>query len=60
MKKLQRCAIPAKSKLFEILRGIDEQEIAKARSAEGSEVKREFQKGVTRIDDKTLADIIPD
>lgn len=60
MKAFKKTAVPRNSELFQILRGIDEEAVAKARDAEGSQVKRVFQKGVTKIDCDNIAQLVKD
>ena len=49
-KKQNKSKIPRDSKLFTILRGIDEQEIAAARKMQGFEQTRRIERGVTKIE----------
>lgn len=50
MFKKKNAKIPRGSKLFTILRGIDEEEVAKARKMQGFEQSRKFESGVTKIE----------
>ena len=50
--------IPRDSKLFTILRGIDEQEIAKARKMQGFDQIIKKESGVTKIETVKLKDQI--
>lgn len=48
--KKRKNAIPRNSKLFSILRGIDEQEIAAARKMEGFDQCIKMESGVTKVE----------
>ena len=48
--KKQKGAIPRNSKLFTILRGIDEKEIADARKMQGFDQNIKVEKGVKKIE----------
>lgn len=50
MFKKKNARVPRNSKLFTILRGIDEQEIAEARKMQGFEQSRKVESGVTKIE----------
>lgn len=49
-KKKQKTAIPRNSKLFAILRGIDETEVAKARKMQGFDRCIKIDKKATKIE----------
>lgn len=50
LKKKQKTAIPRNSKLFTILRGIDEQEVAKARKMQGFDQSIKIETNATKIE----------
>lgn len=57
-KKKKSKKIPQNSKLYAILRGIDETEIAKARKMQGFDQVIKIESGVTKIETVKLKDQI--